>query len=81
MNCFNKYVHAILLNTRDYMNKHRHEQNKSRTHTLHLDGYYSVNYTSVFFCYNWRRILPFSTCTAHPLLKLKRFVLLVMKGR
>ena len=31
--------------------------------------------------YNWRRILLFITHTTHLLLKLKRFILLVMKDR
>ena len=35
----------------------------------------------VFFGYNWRCILVFSTLTAHLLQKLKLSVLLVMKGR
>ena len=33
-----------------------------------------------YFSLLWQCISPLSTCTTHPLLKLKRFVLLVMKG-
>ena len=39
-----------------------------------------IHSTLVFFGYNWRHILPFYTHMAHSLLKLKRFILLVMKG-
>ena len=34
----------------------------------------------ISFDYNWQQILPFYTRIAHPLWKLKRFVLLVIKG-
>ena len=36
--------------------------------------------TALSYSHNWQRILPFSTCTTHPLLKLRQFVLLTIKG-
>ena len=45
---------------------------------LYINGYYG--FILVFFDYNWRRILLFSTRMTDPLLKLKRSVLLLMEG-
>jgi len=47
---------------------------------LHFSTLVTKLFTLAFFGFNWQSILPFSTHTTRPLLKLKQSVLLAIKG-